>query len=203
MRMRKQTFHSRHFFSLQYLERRFDRSVRLFGSIMFSIMNVCKCWHLLSIASRENSFRLSWARTKQLHQTNLHQVQGRSLMWIRESARKKSRSEKSSPEWWQQLQSARAKAFFLLVFFLIRWSVHWHVFFSHSSVSTDRDLHSVSSFQPSHGRQYSRDDMVCCDHLRVLHLCRWIEGGCVDRCCANILNVRCFDPCCGEGNSRS
>jgi hypothetical protein len=29
------------FFSLQYLEMRFNRSLRLFGSIMFSIMNVC------------------------------------------------------------------------------------------------------------------------------------------------------------------
>lgn len=29
------------FFPIQYLEMRFDRSLRLFGSIMFSVMNVC------------------------------------------------------------------------------------------------------------------------------------------------------------------
>lgn len=35
-------------FSLQYLEKRFDRSLRLFGSIMFSIMNVCEWWNFLA-----------------------------------------------------------------------------------------------------------------------------------------------------------
>lgn len=143
-------------FSLQYLEMRFDRRLRLFGSIMFSIMNVCKSL-IIGGDSLCKGFPLA-ASLAQVHENP--NVREKNMIWIT--------ARNIVAKMTTQTKRPSQNKFLLLFSWDDALTAAFHL--SSVSLSSNRHLRSKFGVQSSHGGRCSHYDLVCRHHLRFLYM---------------------------------